>query len=104
MSALARLAAAGCVALDEEAFGITATEPGRLMAQSYVAFETVAAAVAAPRRACLPDLLLLLARAREFEHIKLRRCVCCFVVGGVLVGGLFFGRRREGAWWGWFLL
>lgn len=61
------------VSQDEDGFGLSPLVPGRLMAHHYVAFATMTLMAGAPPRSSMPDLLLIICRAHEFQHIRLRR-------------------------------
>ena len=61
------------VELEQDAFGLTFTEPGRLMAHHYIRLKTMAAIMGMPSHAAMPDLLNVVARSAECSSIKLRR-------------------------------
>lgn len=61
------------VELDQDAFGIASTEPGRLMAHHYIRLKSMVALMHAPSHAAIPDLLMIIASSQECSHIKLRR-------------------------------
>ncbi len=58
---------------DEDSFGLRALEPGKLMASHYIRLGTMANITAAPARIGMEFLLGLVAKAQEFEHVRLRR-------------------------------
>lgn len=53
--------------------GLTATEPGRLMAHFYIRLKTMIAIIQVPGHASISDLLMVIAKSSECSHIKLRR-------------------------------
>jgi hypothetical protein len=61
------------VATDEDSFGLTPLEPGKLMASHCIRLGTMINICAAPDRIGMEFLLGLLAKAQEFEHIRMRR-------------------------------
>ena len=61
------------VTLDQDAFGIEPTEPGRLMAHNYIRLRSMIAIMQVPSHASIPDLLMVIASSSECSHIKLRR-------------------------------
>jgi hypothetical protein len=63
------------VATDEDSFGLTPLEPGKLMASHYIRLGTMINICAAPDRIGMEFLLGLLAKSQEFEHMRMRRCV-----------------------------
>jgi hypothetical protein len=63
------------VGTDEDSFELRSLEPGKLMASPYIRLDTMANVCCAPERIGMEFLLGLLAKAQEFEYVRLRRWV-----------------------------
>ncbi|CAI5470957.1 unnamed protein product [Closterium sp. Yama58-4] len=63
----------GMVTTDEYNYVLQPAEPGKLMAQSYLSFETMKAISQTPSGAKMEDVLGVLCRSKELSWIKLRR-------------------------------
>ncbi|CAI6007223.1 unnamed protein product [Closterium sp. NIES-64] len=63
----------GMVTTDEYNYVLQPAEPGKLMAQSYLSFETMKSISQTPPGAKMEDVLGVLCRSKELSWIKLRR-------------------------------